>query len=428
MPERMSDSSSVEEKSDSEEEMDDACEYSIETGNGYESLRGASQENEWSDEHRSKRKRNNTGSIDENSFMRMTNDDRMLVLFQKLVNIEQQQTEMKHIKQSIKDNETAVNTVRLTTVEHSSMIKLLNYRSLDLEARSRRKKLLFKGLCENPTEDCIALIKDFIYNELDLDADTMCIDRAHRIGKRAVRGISRRPIIVAFRDFQDTECIMNNASKLRGSRFGIDRDYPTEISSARKLLWNRLKDVLEYPARLVIGRKVVEDAFPDWYTVLSSKRVEPTISEAVKASNDRAEQRRQNRTGPNSYEQSSERANTMTSGWPNTQRPNTHPNPQSNLNDNMASATNSTVYNRMGEQRRADDVEDATFYSEYVNSRMRPPQQHVAWGAGTSGASGATRSLQPRKYQHSNSQVSDISKSVVKDKKLTVHISYAGAI
>ena len=82
-----------------------------------------------------------------------------------------------------------------------------------------------------------------------------------------------------------------------------------------------------------------------------------------------------------------------TQSWPNTQRPNTHPNPQSNLNDNMASATNSTVYNRMGEQRRADDVEDATFYSEYVNSRMRPPQQHIAWGAGTSGASGATRSL-----------------------------------
>ena len=36
--------------------------------------------------------------------------------------------------------------------------------------------------------------------------------------------------------------------------------------------------------------------------------------------------------------------------------------------------------------------------------------------------------LQPRKYQLSNSQVSDNSKSVVKDKKLTVHNSYPGAI
>ena len=314
---------------------------------------------------------------------------------------------MKYVKKSIQDNETAVNTVRLTTVEHSSMIKLLNYRSLDLEARSRRKNLLFKGLCENASEDCISIIRDFIYTELDLDSDAMCIDRAHRIGKRGMRGISRRPIIVAFRDFQDTECIMNNASKLRGSRFGIDRDYPAEISSARKLLWNRLKDlksqgkevVLEYPARLVIGRKVVEDAFPDWYNVLRTKRVEPTISEEVKAANDRAEERRQNRS--RSHEQFSEQANTTENRWPNTQS-----NPRSNLTDNAvnnlrndnSSRTDSTGYNRIvNEQHRTDDDEDATFYSDYVNTRMRPPQ-HVAWGAGTSGVvrSASEGSGQPR--------------------------------
>ena len=187
---------------DSEQEMDDTREYSIETRNEYELLRGASQENDndWSEVHRSKRKRANTGSIDENTFQRMSNDDKLGVIFQKLINIEQQQNQMKYVKKSIQDNETAVNNVRLTTVEHSSMIKLLNYRSLDLEARSRRKNLIFKGLCENAVEDCISLIRDFIYNELDLDADGMCIDRAHRIGRRGMRGISRRPIIVAFRD------------------------------------------------------------------------------------------------------------------------------------------------------------------------------------------------------------------------------------
>ena len=36
--------------------------------------------------------------------------------------------------------------------------------------------------------------------------------------------------------------------------------------------------------------------------------------------------------------------------------------------------------------------------------------------------------IQPCKYQLSNSQVSDNSKPVVKDKKLTVHNSYPGAI
>ena len=39
------------------------------------------------------------------------------------------------------------------------MIKLLNYRSLDLKARSRGKNLIFKGICENAVEDCISLIR-----------------------------------------------------------------------------------------------------------------------------------------------------------------------------------------------------------------------------------------------------------------------------
>ena len=85
---------------DSEQEMDGTREYSIETRNEYELLRGASQENDndWSEVHRSKRKRANTGSIDENTFQRMSNDDKLGVIFQKLVNIEQQQNQMKYVK------------------------------------------------------------------------------------------------------------------------------------------------------------------------------------------------------------------------------------------------------------------------------------------------------------------------------------------
>ena len=49
----------------------------------------------------------------------------------------------------------------------------------------------------------------------------------------------RRPIIVAFWDFQDTAVIIDSARLLRGTRFRLDREYPAEISKARKLLWNR---------------------------------------------------------------------------------------------------------------------------------------------------------------------------------------------
>ena len=73
----------------------------------------------------------------------------------------------------------------------------------------------------------------------------------------------------------DVEQILSRAYLLKGSQFGIDRDYPKEILNARKLLWNRYKELrkdgenvtFQYPARLVINRRVVEDDFPDWYDV-----------------------------------------------------------------------------------------------------------------------------------------------------------------
>ena len=240
---------------------------------------------------------------------------------------------------------------------------------------------MFRGLCENSREDCHNVIADFLSNELDLNPDFICIDRAHRIGRRPVRGISRRPINrklkvlkcpnqVAFRDYQDTVRIMERANRLRDMRFGIDRDYTSEISKARKLLWNRYKELkaassspspsdiaLEYPARIVVGKTVVDDAFPDWFEVLKGARLEPSISEDVKSANSRAETRRKSRM------ESFQRANVVsTAGLADSdhgapERENSH-----DIED-------------------TDDPADTTFYSGYVSSRMRP-QEQVAWGNG----------------------------------------------
>ena len=59
-----------------------------------------------------------------------------------------------------------------------------------------------------------------------------------------------------------------------------------------------------FPAKIVVGRKVVEDAFPDWNSVLKSERVELFISKTVeKLNKDCEEARNRNRmeyAGPSS--------------------------------------------------------------------------------------------------------------------------------
>lgn len=163
---------------------------------------------------------------------------------------------------------------------HNDRLKLLEYRSLDLEARSRRKNLLLKGIPEERRENCFDEVRKFIREQLGIDRD-MYLERAHRLGR--FKSNKTRPIIVAFRDFCDTLEILDASPSLRDTGYGVSRDYPSEISKARQSLWsqykatrdaNRKKKVtMEFPARICIDGVVIVDAFPDWYPILQGSRV-----------------------------------------------------------------------------------------------------------------------------------------------------------
>ena len=71
----------------------------------------------------------------------------------------------------------------------------------------------------------------FLGDKLGLDPDAIFIQRVHRLGTRSkwrgMRGqqAKHRSIIAAFRDFPDVELILANAKKLKGTTYGINRDY-----------------------------------------------------------------------------------------------------------------------------------------------------------------------------------------------------------
>ncbi|KAH3853011.1 hypothetical protein DPMN_095534 [Dreissena polymorpha] len=81
---------------------------------------------------------------------------------------------------------------------------------------------------------------------------------------------------------RDVNDIMDNAKLLRGTSFGISRDYPREISDARKQLWPEFKAArdkygaknvkMAFLAALVIHGETVKNAFPDWHSTLRCSR------------------------------------------------------------------------------------------------------------------------------------------------------------
>ena len=234
----------------------------------------------------SKRRRCNTGT---NSFSALSLDDKLLHMYEKLNSLEQTNKSIESIANCVTQTSSKVDHMNMRVDNHEQFLKLLAYKSIDIEARSRRRNLLFHGLAENRNENCAALVRDFLWDEMGLDADDFYIERVHRLGsvQRARQRrddpnqVIRRPIIVSFYEQSNTETVMNSAYMLRGTKFSVTRDFPMEIVNARRNLMaqfikekqNRNKKVsIEYPARLTVNGRTVLDEFPDWYSVLQQDR------------------------------------------------------------------------------------------------------------------------------------------------------------
>ena len=130
---------------DSEGDMYDSSvgrEYNIQTNNGFSVLTEGQMRD--STVPRSKRKRTNTGSVDEETFQTLSNDQKLGIIFQKLIDIEEKQSTIGKLEKSIEATDNNVSSIKSTIDGHSNTITLLTYKSLDLEARSRRKNLCFE--------------------------------------------------------------------------------------------------------------------------------------------------------------------------------------------------------------------------------------------------------------------------------------------
>lgn len=241
-----------------------------------------------------KRKRFNTGHSEENAcetrdlFVRSSTEDKLNIMFEEILCIRGIQEETNKGMLTFQNGFKFMNEKMAQIVEvsnrNTNTLKTLAYKSIDIEARSRRNNLIFWGFVENYNENCFTIIRDFISQRLDLNADTMYLARAHRLGpRRRDYQNQRRPIIVNFRDFCDVQAVMNRAYMLKNSPFSIDLDMPREITAARKRLWSELKTIksqnprvkyqIVYPAKLIVDGKLIRDEFPDWNQTINTSRL-----------------------------------------------------------------------------------------------------------------------------------------------------------
>lgn len=200
----------------------------------------------------SKRKKRSSGSID--SFAGMGTDDKLICIFEQLNKnyeriryLEAQQTSYRDETRLVSECVSGL-TDRMERIEELYKAqqwhaKVLSHKSIDIDARDMRNNIVIYGLTEKIRYNSNSLVFNFLENELDIDICEMKIERAHRMGqitdeRYRNRSDPKRPMVVRFRDYVDTETILSKAYKLKGTNFGVDRQYPKEISVARAKLYS----------------------------------------------------------------------------------------------------------------------------------------------------------------------------------------------
>ena len=303
--------------SENSEIMASSMEYSVPIENGFGALGSSSDGSEVgyagyesSDEGgfevvKRKRKRRDTGGARScgKHFDDASMEIKLTMIFEDLQVLKTGQKNinkgMSTIKSTVATTCKKVDEVINVTNNNVSLLKLLSYKSIDIEARSRRNNLIIRGVSEEHDENCFHTVRHFICDHINLDANGMFLVRVHRLRARR-RGLrpfepQKCPLIVAFRNYTDTVEILEHAKRLKGTSFSVDKDYPREIYEARKRLWPLLKEkrrehpktdvFIRYPAKLMVDKVVIRDEFPDWFAVLNGKRevtvgnVEPLLKQ-----------------------------------------------------------------------------------------------------------------------------------------------------
>ncbi|KAF7641131.1 hypothetical protein LDENG_00292560 [Lucifuga dentata] len=148
------------------------------------------------------------------------------------------------IDQLESENKSLNATVDLLTNKTDTLAKenkKINETVLDIQSRSMRDNLIFLGIPENlSSDDPEALLKDFMISKLKLPPDTLTAS-LFTVCTDSVVPRARDLIIAKLEHYKHKDIIKSKARELKGSKFGVNDQFPKEINDRRKTLYPIMK-------------------------------------------------------------------------------------------------------------------------------------------------------------------------------------------
>lgn len=183
-------------------------------------------------------------------------------------------------EQRIVEVEEAQTTLDSDSKQLNTLVKTLQDKTEDLEARSRRCNLRLTGLPETTHTGIMELFVEKLLITLlgeGVFSPMFVVERAHRsLGPRPPEGAPPRPIIAKLLNYRDRDAALRLARekhplRYEGSTISLYPDFTIRVQEARKQfapLKKQLKDMgvdyaMLYPARLRVNRQGRSHIFTD---------------------------------------------------------------------------------------------------------------------------------------------------------------------
>ena len=150
------------------------------------------------------------------------------------------------LESKIKSGNTSI-----SQIPTNNEIRELQESVIDLQCRSMKNNLIFTNLAEQPTEDVEIKLRTFIFEKLGIE-HKIEIGNVHRFGKRY--NDRPRPIVARFLYHKDLRMVLDQATWLKNTPFGIHQQFPKPIEDKRRKLYPVLKDAKRQGKHAVLVR------------------------------------------------------------------------------------------------------------------------------------------------------------------------------
>ena len=101
----------------------------------------------------------------QNNFSSLDMDEKLSHIVDKLNGLEQSNREIMKFGQQMSSLQSKIDKTEQRTVNHELLLKVLAYKSIDIEARSMRCNLVIHGLAETKNERLSEILHEFMWSD-----------------------------------------------------------------------------------------------------------------------------------------------------------------------------------------------------------------------------------------------------------------------